>query len=205
MVRKFLMSTPNAQVSSLLKTFGYEETDGSVTPDFMVFTGGADVTPSLYFKEEDLRTYTDKRRDYTDYCTLIAGRLQRVPMLGICRGMQFLHVAGGGTLTQHISGHAGTSHKLLMPDGTPIYGWDKLYVNSTHHQCVPIEETNSYDEVYVSHDGVTEAIVSKEKNFVGVQFHPEYPTASEESVEFFEKATSVLNSSTFSRVWSRSG
>ena len=185
MTRKFLMSTPNAQISNLLVTLGYTETDGSVTPDFMVFSGGADVTPSLYFRDEDLRTYTDKNRDYTDMCTLIAGRLQRVPMLGICRGMQLLHVAAGGTLTQHIAGHGGVTHKLLMPDGQPIYGWENIHVNSTHHQCVPIEETNNYDEVYVSHDGVTEAIVAKEKGFVAVQFHPEYSTASNECVEFF--------------------
>lgn len=187
MVAKFIMSHPNVQVSNLLTTFGYEEAISFELPDFIVFTGGADVSPSLYFHKKEVRTQVDQNRDYQDFCSVIGARLKGIPMVGICRGMQLLHVAAGGTLIQHIDNHAGTRHALRMPDKSPIYGWEGLQVNSTHHQCVPVDETTDYDTVYCSHEGTTEVIVSKEKGFVAVQFHPEYPSAPEDSVDFFNE------------------
>jgi len=187
MAPKFLMSEQNLQVSSLMKAFGHEEASAFEIPDYIIFTGGADVSPSLYFEKPHLLTRTDQSRDYQDFCSVIAARLRGVPMLGICRGMQLLHVAGGGTLLQHITGHGGVTHALRNKDDSPIKGWETLFVNSTHHQCVPVEETSDYDVVYCSHQGTTEVIVSEKKGFVAVQFHPEYPNASDESVAFFEE------------------
>jgi len=185
MVAKFLMSRFDYTVASLFRKLGYQEVIGKEVPDFIVFGGGMDVSPSLYRQSALKGTYSDIDIDYQDFSTVIAGKLKQIPMLGICRGLQLLHVANGGTLIQHIEGHSGTIHKLLDADEEPIKGWDGLVVNSTHHQCVPIDETDYADEVYTSHQGTTEVVVATSLGFMGVQYHPEYSTCPEDAVDFF--------------------
>jgi putative glutamine amidotransferase len=185
MTAKFLMSRFDYGVSSLLKKLGYEEASGTQTPDFLVFGGGYDVSPSLYNEEKLRGTYSDNDIDYQDFCTVIAGKLRSIPMLGICRGLQLLHVANGGTLIQHIGGHAGSIHRLLSADEEEIDGWEGVSINSSHHQCVPVGETGYADEVYVSHEGTTEVVFAPDANFLGVQYHPEYSNCPAEGVDFF--------------------
>jgi putative glutamine amidotransferase len=185
MVAKFLMSRFDYGVSSFLKKLGYQEVGDKDTPDFIVFGGGYDVSPSLYNTDKLRGTYSDADVDYQDFCTVIAGKLKQIPMLGICRGLQLLHVANGGTLIQHISGHAGSTHRLLASDEEEIEGWEELVINSSHHQCVPIHEVDYADEVYVSHEGSTEVVVASSRGFLGVQYHPEYSSCPENAVDFF--------------------
>jgi putative glutamine amidotransferase len=185
MAAKFLMSRFDYGVASLLRKLGYQEVSDKETPDFIVFGGGYDVSPSLYNAEKLRGTYSDSDVDYQDFCTVIAGKLKQIPMLGICRGLQLLHVANGGTLIQHISGHAGTPHRLLAMDEEEIEGWEGLTINSSHHQCVPIHEVDYADEVYVSHEGSTEVVVATSCGFLGVQYHPEYSNCPENAVDFF--------------------
>jgi putative glutamine amidotransferase len=185
MAAKFMMSRHDYSVSNLLKKLGYVETKDNEYPDFIVFGGGVDVSPYLYNQEPQKGVYSDKDIDYQDFSTVIAGKLKQIPMLGICRGMQLLHVANGGTLVQHIDNHAGTVHKLLTNLEEPISGWEELKINSTHHQCVPIDETDYAEQVYVSHEGTTEVLVATNTGFLGVQYHPEYASCPEEGVDFF--------------------
>lgn len=185
MVAKFLMSRYDYNVSQLFKKLGYQEVTGNENPDFIVFGGGMDVNPSLYNEEPLRQTVFDLDVDYQDFCTVIAAKLKQIPMVGICRGMQLLHVANGGTLIQHITGHSGSVHRLLNSEEKPIFGWEDLKVNSTHHQCVPNDELGYADEYYVSHEGTTEGIVATSAGFVGVQYHPEYHSCPEEAVDFF--------------------
>jgi len=187
-MKTFTLSEPNGQISVMLKKLGYkEEYDRDQRPDFFVFSGGPDVSPSLYFEEEHPKTYVDVTRDYTDLCTLAAARLHKIPCLGICRGLQFLHVSLGGTLIQHMDGHAGSLHQLLDEDGRILEGWKDLRVNSTHHQGVPLEETLDYDEVYTSPDLNVEAFIDLERLTLGVQYHPEYLNCPESGFEFFQQ------------------
>jgi putative glutamine amidotransferase len=185
MAAKFMMSRFDYTISQLLKRLGYVEVIGAEVPDFIVFGGGMDVSPALYSQTPIRGVYSDKDLDYQDFCTVIAAKLKDIPRLGICRGMQLLHVANGGTLIQHIEGHAGTLHKLLNVDEEPIKGWEDLVINSTHHQCVPVDETDYADEVYVSHQGTTEVLVATSLGFMGVQYHPEYSTCPSDAVDFF--------------------
>jgi putative glutamine amidotransferase len=185
-MKKFAMSAPNFAVSQLFRKLGFtEEHDTDKRPDFYVFCGGPDVSPSLYFHEQEPKTYVDLTRDYQDLCTLAAARLHEIPCVGICRGLQFLHVSLGGTLIQHMEGHAGSIHQLLDEDGRLIKGWENVRVNSTHHQGIPLEECIEYDQVYTSPDLNVEAFVALEKFTMGVQYHPEYANCPEEGVEFF--------------------
>jgi putative glutamine amidotransferase len=186
MSAKFLLSRPDAQVSLLLKKLGYQEANSSETPDFLVFGGGPDVHPYLYNDIPKKNVYPAPNYDYQDFCTVIAGKLRNIPMLGICRGLQLLHVANGGTLTQHVDGHGGVTHGLTREDGKPLLGWEDIKVNSVHHQCIPEDETGYADLVYYGPGQVTEVLdASNSCGFLGVQFHPEYSNCPEEAVDFF--------------------
>jgi putative glutamine amidotransferase len=185
MAAKFLMSRLDYGVSNLLKKLGYQEVSNNQSPDFIVFGGGPDVSPYLYNQEKAKGTHSDVAIDYEDFCTVIASKLKQIPMLGICRGLQLLHVANGGTLIQHMNGHAGVIHKLLCNDEEEIEGWEGLEVNSHHHQCIPVHEVDYADELYVSLEGSTEVIVAPSCGFLGVQYHPEYLNCPETGLDFF--------------------
>lgn len=75
--------------------------------DGLVIAGGPDVEPVRYGADPDPRTGPPARdRDIWELALIDAALQARVPLLGICRGMQLLNVALGGTLVQHIDGHA---------------------------------------------------------------------------------------------------
>ena len=109
---------------------------------------------------------------------LLQGALERdLPVLAICRGMQMLNVALGGTLAQHIEGHRcpgqANAHGLTIAAGSRLEGILGTEVNSRHHQCV---ERLGDGLVVVARapDDVVEAVEFPGKRFVvGVQWHPE--------------------------------
>lgn len=175
------MATPDWGTSEFLVKNGYVKLDKEsfLKPDFLVFPGGADVSPELYFEVKESRTHSDKFRDLEECNQLMAARLYGIPCIGICRGIQFLHAMSGGTLTQHIEGHAGPKHNVITKDNT------KILVTSSHHQCVAKKDWAMYEEVYYAEDGTIEAIYSEVYNWAGVQWHPEYRDASVECQKFF--------------------
>src|SRR5207245_1266296 len=109
-----------------------------------------------------------------------------LPVLGICRGMQLLNVAVGGSLIQHLDGHraganAGDPSALHPVRVAPssrlreILGADEVSVNSRHHQAVrDADLAPSLEATAWSPDGVIEAVEMPGNGFVlGVQWHPE--------------------------------
>jgi gamma-glutamyl-gamma-aminobutyrate hydrolase PuuD len=99
--------------------------------DLIQFTGGADVSPSLYGQEEQPRTQTNPVCDAREQPVLKQAINNNIPMAGICRGGQFLNVMCGGRMWQHVDEHAGQRH----------VAWDmrtgeELCVTSTHHQMM---------------------------------------------------------------------
>ncbi len=185
MVSKFIMSRFDYTIAKLLTKLGYQEAVANEVPDFIVFGGGADVCPFLYEETPKGGVFSDKDNDYQDFSTVIAGKLKQIPMLGICRGLQLLHVARGGSLIQHIPNHGGTVHKLLTFENQEIEGWSGLTVNSSHHQCIPTNEVGYAEKVFVSGDGVTEVVVATNLGFLGVQYHPEYVNCPQGGIDFF--------------------
>lgn len=157
--------------------------------DGVVLAGGADVHPKFYCEEpqRDLG-YVDLVRD--DFEIALAQRCLELdkPIFGICRGMQVLNVAMGGTLYQHLgnfldehvqhmqmSADGSGIHSVHIQDGTflqKIYG-DKAFVNSYHHQGLH-EMADSLEPIAWSRDRLIEAVVHAERPHVfGVQWHPE--------------------------------
>ena len=99
--------------------------------DLVQFVGGADVSPDLYGEEKHPSVYCDKHTDQYSLDIYEHAAYNNIPMVGICRGSQFLCVMGGGKLWQDVNGHAtGQGHSLMdIESGIVIED-----CSSTHHQ-----------------------------------------------------------------------
>jgi putative glutamine amidotransferase len=157
----------------------------------LVVTGGAfDIPPDVYgdVARDGLGALKPGRTAFET--ELLTGALKRnLPVLGICGGMQLLHVVLGGTLFQdirrevadareHEQKHDRTQpqHPVDVKDGTllaELIGRGQVMVNSTHHQAARRTPENVRVSA-LAPDGVIEAIESRAHPFaVGVQWHPE--------------------------------
>ena len=159
--------------------------------DGILFTGGHDVDPALY-QEEKLEQCGEicSERDEMEKRMFHMGLGKDMPMLGICRGIQFINVMCGGSLYQDLptqrkseTEHHQTPpydkpiHQVCIREKTPLYELlqrKELQVNSYHHQAVK-ELGEGLEPMAVSEDGLIEAVYLPEKRFVwAVQWHPEF-------------------------------
>lgn len=117
---------------------GYEGAKGLEDCDIVCFTGGADVHPSLYGEAILPRTYSDFERDKRELAIYHRAFEAGIPMVGICRGAQFLNVMNGGKLWQDVNNHA-----VYGTHPAQDYMYNKaVAVTSTHHQMmIPNEKT----------------------------------------------------------------
>lgn len=92
------------------------------------FTGGEDVTPSLYGDRAHPATHSNYVRDAKEEFVFKECIARDIPMAGICRGGQFLNVMSGGRLYQDVDGHCA-NHEI-----TDVLTGETLLVSSTHHQ-----------------------------------------------------------------------
>ncbi|MFJ3138478.1 gamma-glutamyl-gamma-aminobutyrate hydrolase family protein [Streptomyces sp. NPDC086843] len=149
--------------------------------DGLVVAGGPDVEPVRYGAEPDPRTGPPARaRDAWELALIRAALDRRVPLLGICRGMQLLNVALGGTLVQHIDGHAEVPGTFGRHPVKPVPGTryadavpEETSVPTYHHQAVDRLGTGLIPSAYAE-DGTVEAVERPDGHWVvGVQWHPE--------------------------------
>jgi len=150
--------------------------------DGLVIAGGPDVDPVRYGAERDPRTGPPARaRDAWELALIEAALAARVPLLGICRGMQLLNVALGGTLVQHIDGHAEVvgvfgHHPVKPVPGTRYAGAvpEESSVPTYHHQSVDRLGTGLIPSAHAA-DGTVEAVElpSAAGWVLAVQWHPE--------------------------------
>lgn len=97
----------------------------------VVFTGGEDISPSLY-GHDNVASYTSPVRDEIEVKLFNIALSNGIPMAGICRGAQFLCAMAGGKIIQDVSGH-GMRHRLQFKNGDK-YETSPETVTSTHHQ-----------------------------------------------------------------------
>ena len=109
---------------------GWEVTIDPKEANLFQFTGGEDVSPSLYGELKHRTTYSNSERDNHELVVFHQASDLCVPMAGICRGGQFLNVVNGGSMYQDVNNHT-RPHNLLTPDGEFI-----CYATSTHHQMM---------------------------------------------------------------------
>jgi putative glutamine amidotransferase len=157
--------------------------------DALVLGGGADIDPESQGVEAHPETVgSNPDRDRFEIA-LALGALERgLPLLGVCRGMQVLNVACGGTLDQHIPERLGheihrpvpgswTEHDVRIEPGSlaaEAAGTERLTVKSHHHQGVERIAENLTASAWATDDDSVEAIESGDGSFaLGVLWHPE--------------------------------
>jgi putative glutamine amidotransferase len=156
--------------------------------DGLVLSGGGDVDPARYGAERAPETGgVDPARDASELALVPCAEDRGIPLLAVCRGMQVLNVAHGGTLLQHVPHVTHTEHldvahwdvaanPVTVEEGSRLHelcGERHLSVNSLHHQAVDRVgsglRVTAHDE-----DGIVEALESTTDDAVlGVQWHPE--------------------------------
>lgn len=158
--------------------------------DALLLTGGPDVDPARYAEAPRPETRTaEAARDRFELELASRAMAQDAPVLAICRGMQVLNVAAGGTLVQDIPSElrSTVSHDIKEPKNAVAHtvavqpqtclarllGLTETAVNSRHHQAVRATG-NGLIVTAVAPDGVVEAIERPGARFcVGVEWHPE--------------------------------
>lgn len=166
----------------------------------LVLTGGGDIDPARYGEAAHPQTVgvTPERDEMEDVATLWA--LERdLPILAICRGLQFLNVVLGGSLHQHLPEvvgdsikHAQTEHGFARGDPThsvrmeagsclsALLGADRTKVNSMHHQAINRLGAGLVATAW-SDDGCIEGAELPGRRFAaGVQWHPEEMASRDE-------------------------
>jgi putative glutamine amidotransferase len=153
--------------------------------DGIVLAGGADVEPSRYGAVAHPRTVARPDRDAGELAVARAAVDADRPLLGVCRGMEVLAVAYGGTLHQHLPDLLGDdrhqpapglqgghpAHFLAGSRAAKIFG-PTAAVNSYHHQA--IDDPGRLSVTGWADDDVIEAVEDPARRFVvGVQWHPE--------------------------------
>jgi putative glutamine amidotransferase len=171
------------------------DTDVLDSLDGILFSGGGDVDPAYWGAERHPETDIDPARDTSELMLMKAALDMDLPILGVCRGMQVMAVAAGGTLHQHLPqviGHerhraaAGTDplaadasafgrHDVVVRPGSHAQALlgSRLTVNSFHHQGVDDPGTFTASG-WCPDDRVIEIIEDPRRSFAfGVQWHPE--------------------------------
>jgi len=158
--------------------------------DGLLLAGGPDVDPALYGAPRHPETEPPEHaRDSLEIALLREALDRDLPVLAICRGLQLLNAALGGTLVQHIVGHqcpkvqaahpiAIASHSRLgsilkLEGAEEADAAEEYMVNSRHHQCVD-QVASGLLVTARAPDNVIEALEMPGKHFVlAVQWHPE--------------------------------
>ena len=183
--------------------------------DGLLLTGGGDVDPALY-GETAHATFeaAESGRDGYEIALARAAVDRGIPFLAICRGMQVLNVAMGGTLFQDIPSevpgaldHAvpktrvQIAHEVWVSKGSKLAGMlddhmedgETCHVNSRHHQAVRMAAPG-FDVTANSPDGVVEAMEKEDGAFcVAVQWHPENFWRTGEFRSLFEGLVEAAN------------
>lgn len=208
------LSETNDYVQSLVAAGVPREAIAVVTPlspeagafDALVLGGGGDVDPSRYGRPPvgNGTLEIDPERDALDFRLFEQARRSGAPVLGICRGLQVVNVALGGTLVQDIPSERPSDvvhqrrreektrldHRVAIEPGTrlaSIAGAPETEVNSRHHQAIETVAPGLAVSA-VSPDGVAEAVEpsgGEEPWLVAVQWHPENLSADPVSRRLF--------------------
>lgn len=166
--------------------------DYAASCDGFIFAGGDDVRPELYGETTSYDTVeTTPERDDFELALFRHVVATGKPILGICRGIQLINVAMGGSLYQHIDGHrrpwfgGDPYHIVRLQPHTPLAeaadGAATIRVNSFHHQAIKALAPG-LRAIATSDDGFCEAVCAPDHPFLlAVQWHPESMAAKDET------------------------
>jgi putative glutamine amidotransferase len=170
--------------------------------DALVLEGGSDLWPGSYGETPlDPRWHGDRVRDAYEIALLRAFERRGKPVLGICRGLQLVNVAFGGTLWQDLPTQRPSAvvhrdaatydrnrHAVRFVPGTRLAsvfaGQEEATVNSVHHQGIKDLAPGFAVEATCPADGLVEAIRRPNGSYVAaVQWHPEFHRAGEGTLD----------------------
>jgi putative glutamine amidotransferase len=178
--------------------------------DGIILAGGVDVDPSFYGQEADPHTLgTVPERDRFEIALARRALERDLPLLGICRGMQVLNVALGGTLIQHVPDVVGSDehrrnvgtfegndHPVRLAPGSlaaQAAGEEAHVTRSHHHQAIDALGEGLQVTGWSEGDELPEAVEIPEQRFaLGVQWHPEADETSHVIARFVEEAAAAL-------------
>jgi putative glutamine amidotransferase len=159
--------------------------------DGLIISGGNDVDPVFYGERRKAKNLSiTPERDLFEMALVRRAKTQKIPVLAICRGMQLVNVAFGGSLYQDFSfeekffDHTlegstvySKRHPVVIREGSKLFHIiqkKKILVNTSHHQMVKKVGSGMVATAWSEKDGVIEAIESEENHFLlCVQWHPE--------------------------------
>jgi putative glutamine amidotransferase len=174
--------------------------------DGLILAGGADIDPSEYGAEPHPQTkHTVPERDEAEVALARRALERDIPFLGICRGMQLMNVAAGGTLIQHLPDHFGhhehrralgtfdgADHDVRLEPGSlaaRAAGEEVHATKSHHHQGIDRLGEGLIVSGWSALDELPETIEAPQKRFaLGVQWHPEADETSRVIAAFVAEA-----------------
>ena len=149
--------------------------------DGLLLTGGSDIAPEFLRQPipdpSVLEKDVDAVRDHWEFATVGPALSRGLPILAICKGLQLLNVALGGTLKLDIPGHKLPEQKdndiqPLRSDAKATHQFEN--VNSSHHQALDLLGEGLVVEAWCPSDDIIEQVRLRNQPFVlGVQYHPE--------------------------------
>lgn len=151
--------------------------------DGLLLSGGEDLDPAR--SGASGARATDPARDDSELALLAAARERRLPVLGICRGMQLLSVAFGGSLVDGLDAHdrrdapfRQAAHPVRCRAGSRVrrLAGAASHVNSVHRQGVEAPGAGLRATAHAP-DGIVEALEHADEPLLGIQWHPEYAPA----------------------------
>jgi len=171
--------------------------------DGVLFAGGEDVDPSFYGElKPDETVHANRARDQFEFALLDRALHHRLPILGICRGVQMINVKFGGTLYQDLKAAGKQEHQQASPRPEATHSITvtdpeselarvvegSCRVNSLHHQAIKRLGRGLRATAH-SEDGLTEAVESADDCpfLMAVQWHPEEMVSQPEQRKIFEE------------------
>lgn len=198
-MRVFCTSGQNGYAAAVNESmFGKTEVVKSpYDADLVIFTGGADVSPELYGAEKDRRTGSNPERDKYEQDLYKRVLNFGAPMVGICRGCQFLAVMLGEKLFQHLDSHPSYHHQCKVEG---INGAsNNIETNSYHHQAVSTAKNIKVLARCREDDRIEAWIGKNNPTIAGVQWHPESMPATMSGAMFFNFIVTLITKSKFNK------
>ena len=199
MSRKICIINGSQEYYRLFLGKGFELVPDIFSADLVCFTGGEDVSPHLYDEAKHVRTFNSPARDAVEKSLYDLCVENKIPMVGICRGGQFLNVMNGGKMYQHVTNHT-QDHLMKI-----VLGGESVLVSSTHHQMMragkggvvlaTANQKGSKEYMHkttaitaISDDVDTEVVYYRASNSLCFQPHPEFSSVHYEAMRkaFFD-------------------
>ena len=175
----------------ILDAYTIKNTDSILElADGIILTGGEDINPLEYNDTVNIKVCgpINYQRDTLERKLFDYAFKNKIPLVGVCRGMQMMNVASGGTLYGDLPTEIGTAvvhrnngevyHEIALCDSSTLIfpeGKDTFMVNSWHHQGLK-DIADGLIVIAESYDGLPEAVIMDKKIhpfMIAVQFHPE--------------------------------